>query len=195
MDLNWKSYIFNLKKGTLKFILNATIDTLPTNANLKQWGKSPSDKCPLPGCGVRQTTGHLLSSCRVSLNQGRYTFRHDGIVQYIVQCMDKSRFEVYADLEGHKTPDGRTIPASVCLTAPCHGLRGGRQGGGDKGQLRQAESPPQVLPEEDQVQAVPAEHLGAGSKCQLLPVDLPEGPGLERPSSSHHTFLHTPVTQ
>ena len=31
--------------------------------------------------------------------------------------MDKSRFEVYADLEGHKTPDGRTIPASVCLTA------------------------------------------------------------------------------
>ena len=109
--------------------------------------------------------------------------------------MDKSRFEVYADLEGHKTPEGRTIPASVCLTTPCHGLRGGRQGGGDKGQLRQAESPPQVLPEEDQVQAVPAEHLGAGSKCQLLPVDLPEGPGLERPSSSHHTFLHTPVTQ
>ena len=27
--------------------------------------------------------------------------------------MDKSRFEVYADLEGHKTPDGRTIPASL----------------------------------------------------------------------------------
>ena len=115
-DLTWKSFIFNLKKGTLKFILNATIDTLPTNANLKQWGKSPTDKCPLPGCGVRQTLAHLLSSCKVSLRQDRYTFRHDGIVQYIAQCLDKSRFEVYADIEGHKTPDGRTIPASICLT-------------------------------------------------------------------------------
>ena len=100
----------------MKFILNATLDTLPTNANLKQWGKSPTDKCPLPGCGVRQTLAHLLSSCKVSLRQDRYTFRHDGIVQYIAQCLDKSRFEVYADIEGHKTPDGRTIPASICLT-------------------------------------------------------------------------------
>ena len=53
----------------------------------------------------------------MSLDQGRYTFRHDRIVQYIVQCLGKSRFEVYLDLEGHKTPDGRTIPALVCLTA------------------------------------------------------------------------------
>ena len=100
----------------MKFILNATLDTLPTNANLKQWGKSPTDKCPLPGCGVRQTTAHLLSSCRVSVDQGRMTFRHDGIVQYIAQCIDRSRFEFYADIEGYKTPDGRTIPASICLT-------------------------------------------------------------------------------
>ena len=98
----------------MKFILNATIDTLPTNANLKQWGKSPTDKCPLPGCGVRQTTAHLLSSCKMSLD--RYTFRHDGIVQYIAQCLDKSRFEVYVDLPGHQTPEGRTIPTSACLT-------------------------------------------------------------------------------
>ena len=116
MDLNWKSFIFNLKKGTMKFVLNATLDTLPTNAHLKQWGKSPTDKCPLPGCGVRQTTAHMLSSCRVSLEQGRMTFRHDGIVQYIAQCLDKTRFEVYADLPGHQTPDGRTIPSSICLT-------------------------------------------------------------------------------
>ena len=44
-DLTWKSYIFNLKKGTLKFVLNATMDTLPTNANLNQWGKTQTDKC------------------------------------------------------------------------------------------------------------------------------------------------------
>ena len=92
------------------------MDTLPTNANLKQWGKSPTDKCPLPGCGVRQTVAHLLSSCKVSLKQHRYTYRHDGIIAYIGECLDKSRFEIYTDLPGHQTPDGRTIPSSICLT-------------------------------------------------------------------------------
>ena len=30
-DLTWKSDIFNMKKGMMKFILNTTIDTLPHN--------------------------------------------------------------------------------------------------------------------------------------------------------------------
>ena len=33
-DVVWKSYMFDLKQGTLKFLLNASIDTLPTAANL-----------------------------------------------------------------------------------------------------------------------------------------------------------------
>ena len=43
----WKSYMFNLKKGTLKFLLNSCLDTLPTKSNLLQWGKSASDLCRL----------------------------------------------------------------------------------------------------------------------------------------------------
>ena len=42
-DAVWKSYMYNLKAGTLKFLLNATIDTLPTAANLKRWKKTSSD--------------------------------------------------------------------------------------------------------------------------------------------------------
>ena len=37
-DLDWKSIIFDMKKGLLKFALNSTVDTLPTNGNLVQWG-------------------------------------------------------------------------------------------------------------------------------------------------------------
>ena len=33
-DMVWKYYMFDLKQGTLKFLLNACIDTLPTAANL-----------------------------------------------------------------------------------------------------------------------------------------------------------------
>ena len=114
-DLTWKSFIFNLKKGTLKFILNSTLDTLATNANLKSWGKSASDKCSLPNCGVRQTTAHVLSNCKVSLP--RMTWRHDGILNYIAQVLDKSRFEFYVDIPGYKTSAGGTVPVSTGLIA------------------------------------------------------------------------------
>ena len=39
-DVIWKSFMFNMKQGTLKFLLNASIDMLPTAANLKRWNKS-----------------------------------------------------------------------------------------------------------------------------------------------------------
>ena len=113
-DLTWKSFAFNLKKGALKFILNSTLDTLPTKANLLQWKKTTSDKCCL--CNGRQTTVHVLSACPVILNQGRLTWRHDGIVNYIASCVDTDKFQVYADVPGHQTPAGGTIPADVLVT-------------------------------------------------------------------------------
>ena len=38
-NATWQSFIYNLPKGTMKFVLNSSIDTLPTKVNLKQWGK------------------------------------------------------------------------------------------------------------------------------------------------------------
>ena len=46
-DVLWKSQMFQLKSGTLKFMINASIDTLPTQANLKRWKYTTSDKCKL----------------------------------------------------------------------------------------------------------------------------------------------------
>ena len=96
-DVVWKSYMFNLKQGTLKFLLNAAIDTLPTAANLMRWKKSSSDLCKL--CQRRQTTNHILSSCPVALNQKRYTWRHDSVISYIVNIVD-SKYLVYSDIPG-----------------------------------------------------------------------------------------------
>ena len=70
-DLIWKSTMFQLKSGTLKFMLNAGIDTLPTPANLQRWKYSSSDKCKL--CGNRGTTNHYLNCCKVMLG-------HTGLV-------------------------------------------------------------------------------------------------------------------
>ena len=79
--------MYDLKQGTLKFLLNASIDTLPTAANLKRWKKSGSDLCKL--CKRRQTTAHILNGCKVALDSGRYTWRHNCVVSYILNSVDK----------------------------------------------------------------------------------------------------------
>ena len=101
--------MYNLKKGTLKFLLNASIDTLPTLANLKRWKKSPTD---LKLCRCRQTTSHILNSCSIALNSGRYTWRHDTILSYILSCIDTSKVSVFSDLPGHQAGGGDTVLAS-----------------------------------------------------------------------------------
>ena len=55
-DATWQSYIYNLPRGTMKFILNASLDTLPSKANLKVWGKRGSAKCTL--CSQVETLNH-----------------------------------------------------------------------------------------------------------------------------------------
>ena len=112
-DATWKSYIFNLPRGTMKWLLNASIDTLPTKVNLKLWGKVTNEKC---FCGQRQTLNHILNCCVVSLNQGRYTYRHDNIQSYIHKCLDTSKYICYTDIPGHQTQEGGTIPPEVAVT-------------------------------------------------------------------------------
>ena len=46
-DMIWNSYMFNMKKGSLKFLMKACLDTLPTQVNLLQWGKVATDHCKL----------------------------------------------------------------------------------------------------------------------------------------------------
>ena len=113
-DATWKSYIYNLPKGTMKWLLNSCIDTLPTKVNLKQWGKTTNDKC---FCNQRQTLNHILNCCKISLDQGRFTFRHDSVLNYIAQCLDKTRFSCFIDIPGHQTPAGGTLPPSVLVTS------------------------------------------------------------------------------
>ena len=103
-----------MKAGTLKFILNATIDTLPTAANLKRWNKSSSDKCKL--CKGRQTTAHCLNICKVGMETGRWTWRHNNVVNYVVNCLDSSKYTIHSDIEGHETAGGGTIPPEVCVS-------------------------------------------------------------------------------
>ena len=112
-DLLWKSTMFQLKSGTLKFMLNACIDTLPTPANLRRWKKTSCDKCKL--CGNRGTSNHYLNCCSTMLNTGRYTWRHNNLINFIVTNVD-NKFQVFSDLPGWEATGGGTIPTNLCVT-------------------------------------------------------------------------------
>ena len=109
-DIVWKSTMYELKQGTLKFLLNASIDTLPTAANLKRWKKSSCDLCKF--CKRRQTTEHILSNCKVALDTNRYTWRHNCVINYIVTNVDP-KFRVFSDLPGHTASGGGSIPPEL----------------------------------------------------------------------------------
>ena len=96
----------------MKFLLNSTIDTLPTRVNLKMWGKVSSDKCR---CGRKETLNHILNCCTRSLNEGRYTYRHDCILKYISGCLDP-KYKSFVDIPGHQTPGGGTLPPNVAVS-------------------------------------------------------------------------------
>ena len=98
----------------MKFYLNSITNTLPTGNNLMQWGKSTTDLCKL--CKCRETTCHVLNNCKVALDQGKYTWRHDSILSYISNCIDTTKFEMFVDIEGKKSPTGGTIPVEHCIT-------------------------------------------------------------------------------
>jgi hypothetical protein len=116
--ITWKSYMWNLPRGVLKFALNASIDTLPTYTNLKRWRKRASVNCHLCGNTVKQTLFQVLVHCNNTMEQGRMTWRHDCVLKHIVGWLKSalkslSTIEVYCDLEGLQAPGGGSIPALV----------------------------------------------------------------------------------
>ena len=70
-------------------MLNAVVDTLPHNANLRLWGKKETAACPL--CGERQTLIYVLNNCRVALHLRRYNHRHDSVLSVLAVTVKEKR--------------------------------------------------------------------------------------------------------
>ena len=78
----WSKVIPTLPEQTFKFILNASLDTLPTNHNLFLWKKRSSPICSL--CNKsNQSLLHVLNSCATALHLRRYNPCHDSVLEKI----------------------------------------------------------------------------------------------------------------
>ena len=116
----WKSLVYNLPHKVAKFLMNSVIDTLNTNANLCRWGKKISDKCK--HCGNKETLHHVLNSCQTALQDGRFTWRHDNLLRYLIDLIHegikKTEAQIFADLDDtpFKTIGASTIPNECTQT-------------------------------------------------------------------------------
>ena len=118
-NVSWKSIIYSLPKGVLQFAVNSSIDSLPTFANLKRWGKRSTAKCDL--CNTRETLCHALNNCEPKLE--RYRWRHDNVLYYLSFIVQKlieiegktDLYNVYCDLPKLNL-NGQTIPPNVVPT-------------------------------------------------------------------------------
>ena len=115
-NITWKSICHNIPKGVLSFALKASVNGLNTPDNLKRWGIRKLDKCDI--CGNFSNLEHILNWCKTAKDQGRTKWRHDSILFYMAQNINKvkpSEVIMYTDLPEYSC-NGGTIPADIIQT-------------------------------------------------------------------------------
>ena len=70
-------------KASIKFLIQAVHDVLPSPSNLHTWGIAETPACPL--CSKRGTLEHILSCCTRALGDGQYSWRHDQVLKIIAE--------------------------------------------------------------------------------------------------------------
>ncbi|GFR84960.1 polyprotein [Elysia marginata] len=87
-SLTWKD-IWQMAPLRISFLVRYVCDILPSNANLVRWGKKDHPTCPL--CHGRKTSEQVLSSCKVSLSQVRYTWRYNRLLQELASVISTAK--------------------------------------------------------------------------------------------------------
>ncbi|KAI2651779.1 Armadillo-like helical domain-containing protein 4 [Labeo rohita] len=85
--INWKD-LWNMEEKQLSFIIRATYDILPVPTNLHQWwGEDPGFAL----CFRPASLKHILTGCKVSLTQGRYTWHHNKVLESLASTLEEKR--------------------------------------------------------------------------------------------------------
>ena len=77
----WSLAQSNLPKNIFNFTVKYTNNTLPHRKNLEKWGLSTTSDCSF--CLMPESLLHIVAGCQFYLQQGRYAWRHDPVLQLI----------------------------------------------------------------------------------------------------------------
>jgi hypothetical protein len=112
--------LYGLSPSISCFVASAMMDACPTLVNKHTWGVHNGDvRCPL--ClRAPQTTRHVLSQCRAALEGGRYTHRHNLVLECIASAV-RSHFHEQRALVWFDLPSFGHLPSTLALAG--HDLR------------------------------------------------------------------------
>ena len=99
----WSSAQSRLPKNIFNFTIRHINNSLPTRKHMVRWGLSSSADCSF--CFSPESLLHVISGCKEYLNEGRFTWRHDSVLNFIASnltCVKGSK--LYVDLPGFITP-------------------------------------------------------------------------------------------
>ena len=89
--LSWPE-LWSYNRNSIKFLLQSVYDILPSPVNLSIWGIKENPSCVL--CGKFANLEHILSSCATALTEGRYTWRHDRVLEQVAIAVDSQVMSV-----------------------------------------------------------------------------------------------------
>ena len=93
----WSNVQKNMPKNIFNFTLKYLSNSLATRKNLSKWCFTQSSACSF--CLQSETLQHIVSSCKSYLEQGRYTWRHDSVLNFIASTLSGLHSSsLYADL-------------------------------------------------------------------------------------------------
>ena len=126
-DFSWAS-LMAMPANLTSFCLASTYDTLPSPTNLKRWRITTEAMCTLCSKDVC-TTAHILGACKVALQQGIYTFRHDTVLHQVIEALQtfisnikeavpiSAKSSIMFVKKGAKVPCKRTPPVGILYYA------------------------------------------------------------------------------
>ena len=114
----WSSAQGHLAKNIFNFTIKYMNNTLPTKINLCKWGLSSTSDCSF--CLKPESLLHVVAGCSTYLNDGRFTWRHNSMLQFIANSFKSVPDSVlYVDLPGFITPSvlsGYSLRPDLFLT-------------------------------------------------------------------------------
>ena len=88
----------SLPRNLYSFVIRYLSNCLANGTNTVKCGIATSAKCLF--CNENQTLQHVISSCKTSLNEGRWNWRHDSILINISRILSKiPDVKAYCDVE------------------------------------------------------------------------------------------------
>ena len=99
----WSTVQKNMPKNIFNFTLKNLLNSLATRKNLSKWCITQSSACSF--CLQSETLQHIVLSCKYYLEQGRYIWRHDSVLNLIANTLSGLQScSLYADLPAFLSP-------------------------------------------------------------------------------------------